>query len=181
MEAGSADALRVVADIGDRLGGVEAELHTRLDSELLYTKKKVEQTHELLSSRIDNEILVLSERVEHLRQGTATIDSGLCRLDSKMDQTAEALNNRIEDNATKLDDQIYSGASSSASRLKFGLACLFCDIELLMLHPLAETHASLDGATAVSSRCSFEAGRRWACGDRRAAGHVNKGCATLRR
>jgi len=35
MEAGSADALRVVADIGDRLGGVEAELHTRLDSELL--------------------------------------------------------------------------------------------------------------------------------------------------
>ena len=111
MEAGSADALRVVADIGDRLGGVEAELHTRLDSELLYTKKKVEQTHELLSSRIDNEILVLSERVEHLRQGTATIDSGLCRLDSKMDQTAEALNDRIEDNATKLDDQIYSGAS----------------------------------------------------------------------
>ena len=109
MEAGSADALRVVADIGDRLGGVEAELHTRLDSELLYTKKKVEQTHDLLSARIDNEVLVLSERVEHLRQGTATIDAGLCRLDSKMDQTAEALNNRIEDNATKLDDQIYSG------------------------------------------------------------------------
>jgi hypothetical protein len=108
MEAGSADALRVVADIGDRVGGVEAELHTRLDSELLYTKKKVEQTHELLSSRIDNEILVLSERVEHLRQGTATIDSGLCRLDSKLDQTAEALNTRIEHNATKLDDQIFS-------------------------------------------------------------------------
>lgn len=58
MEAGSADALRVVADIGDRVGGVEAELHTRLDSELLYTKRKVEQTHELLSSRIDDEVLV---------------------------------------------------------------------------------------------------------------------------
>ena len=51
---------------------------------------------------------MLSERVEHLRQGTATIDAGLCRLDSKMDQTAEALNSRIEDNATALDDQIYS-------------------------------------------------------------------------
>lgn len=132
MEAGSADALRVVADIGDRLGGVEAELHTRLDSELLFTKKKVEQTHELLSSRIDNEILVLSERVEHLRQGTATIDSGLCRLDSKMDQTAEALNNRIEDNATKLDDQIYSGTPSKVPSLHIRLLCLFGDIELPM-------------------------------------------------
>ena len=51
---------------------------------------------------------MLSERVEHLRQGTATIDSGLCRLDSKLDQTAEALNTRLEHDARKLDDQIFS-------------------------------------------------------------------------
>ena len=108
MDAGSADALRVVADIGDRVGGVEAELHTRLDSELGYTKRKVEQTHQLLSGRIDDEVGVLAERVEHLRQGTATIDSGLCRLDSKLDKTAGVLNSRIEEYASKLDDQIFS-------------------------------------------------------------------------
>ena len=83
----------MVADIGDRVGGVEAELHTRLDAELGYTKRKVEQTHQLRSGRIDDEVGVLAERVEHgmlecqvkaMYEGSATQEDGIAWFQSKV-------------------------------------------------------------------------------------------------